>query len=81
MFLGCSLNVSAEYLAVFEECKIAYDKIVLSSKLVKILVPIAVIIVVALLVAVYIIFKRRKRSPQKKSKALPKTDGQTLIQS
>lgn len=72
------MNVSADNLALFEECKVELEKIVLSSKLVKILVPIAVIIVIALLVAVYIILKRKKASLQKKT-VLPKSDGQTLI--
>lgn len=73
------MNVSMEHLAVFEECKVAHDKIVLNSKLVKILVPIAVIIVIALIVAVYIVLKRKKHSLPKKTNILPKNDGQTLI--
>lgn len=84
LFSDCTalLNVSTENLALFHECKEIYDKIVLSSKLVKILVPIAVIIVIALLVAAYLVLRRKKRSLQKKSKVIMtnnKTDGQTLI--
>lgn len=64
---------------MFEECLVTYEKIVLSSKLIKILVPIAVILVIAAVVVVYVVLKRKKRSMREKNKSLPKGDGQKLI--
>lgn len=73
------MNVSAENLAMFEECKIAYEKVALKSKLLKVLVPIAVIVVIAVLVVVYFVFKRKRGTPETHKKVPPKADGQALI--
>lgn len=67
-------------MALFEECKVAYDKVILSSKLVKILVPITVIIVIVTLIVVYIVLKKKKFRFRTKTKTLPSENGQTLIE-
>lgn len=66
-------------MALFEECKTTYNKLILNSKLVKILVPIIVVVIIIALLVVFIMLKRNRRRLQAKTKSIPKTDGQTLI--
>lgn len=75
----CPLTVSAEDLALYDKCQVAYNQVMLKAKLIKILVPIAVIILIAVCVAVYVVLKRKRRRLQTKTKTPSKADEQLFI--
>lgn len=75
----CTMRVPGHHLKTFSQCKDKYEKIILNSKLIKILVPIAVAILILLLAAAYIIVKRKRRQAKMLRMKCASVDGQTLI--